>query len=94
MKFTRFVALIFLVACAHNPSKDDSQKDKGKAETTKEGEIASADASEAEQIYVKLSEKLQNLISKAQKAGPDSVKFLGSDIYLKASAASIQIEFA
>jgi tetratricopeptide (TPR) repeat protein len=42
------------------------------------------------QALKKASEKLDQLTSEAQKSGPDAVKYLATDLYLKATDASIR----
>ena len=74
------ILISFLASCASQKAVTKEAS----GETQANGELTE------KQVYERLSKKLDTLISKAQKAGPDSVKFLGSDIYLKASAASIQ----
>ena len=83
--YFRLILIFIFASCAHNSQvKNDqaAQKQEKKPESTPEEDAVA--------VYTKLNEKLKGLIAKAKEAGPESVQFLGSDIYLKASAASMQ----
>ena len=82
--YFRLILLVVFVSCAHGPRTK-------KVPVAEKKQANSQDAIQQEvDTYAKLTIKLKKLMSKAKEAGPESVQFLGSDIYLKASAASMQ----
>ncbi len=82
--------LLFLLAfsCAQHPVQEDQKLTQANQQLTQEqiNEIN-------EKAAKKVSKRLQDLSIAAKKAGPDKIKFLASDMYLKASAALMEGDY-
>ncbi|MBD66124.1 MAG: hypothetical protein CME62_13010 [Halobacteriovoraceae bacterium] len=82
--FSLFITTIILIGCASSPQKEaSSQKNLSDAEIEQMNKEAVA----------RVSQRLEELSIAAKAQGPDKVRFLANDMYLKASAAIMEGDY-
>lgn len=82
-----FIAFV-VVSCSTSVKKSGGSLDKNNQHLTSE-QVKQLN----EQTLKKVSERLKELSVAAKASGPDKVKYLASDLYLKASAAQMEGDF-
>lgn len=87
-KVIHLMALTLLFSCAQMKTSDQASKEDKKKQMTVE-EIQAMNKKTLEAV----SKRLKELAQAAQKAGPEKVRFLSNDMYLKASAAMMQGDY-
>lgn len=85
--FAQIIILVITVSCASSSKKKESEAAKKKHLTQEQIEQMNQDA------VKRVSKRLHELSIAAKASGPDKVRFLASDMYLKASAALMEGDY-